>query len=583
MEHPSGRPWLVGRWTDDEMLVAEAGRARVAVVGPSSMTREHLTALSAAHSDALAALDRIGRATSGSCHLLASQDGCLRSQGTASRLRRLFFTRVAGVTVACDRLDVLANATRADLDEQLVAARLMDPLLPHPLGDQPLWRGVSAVPAGTALFTDTDGTARTRAWWKAPEPELSLAEGAEQLARALTDAVAVRTGPGGLISADLSGGIDSTSLCFLAAHGKSRLLAFTLDGADPANDDLAWAHRAAAGLPDVEHMTVPTSDLPAHHTGVLHAGEGVDEPGPGLRVRASFAEVARRLAARGSRLRLSGEGAYQILSARTPYPHTILRTRPRTAITHLRAHASAQRWRWLPTLRALADNRPYGDWLARTARDLSPVLALDGTPALSWQMTRPQLPPWASPEAVTPAREALLRTAAQVEPLATTHGQHEALWSIRNGTRLVRHLARITSEAGLPTHYPYYDDRVIEAALSVRLDERTTPFAYKPLLKLAMGQTVPAELLTRNTKGEYSAELHDGLRAHRTQLAELLDQPILARLGLIDADLLRRACLSMYPPRLSLVALEATLAVETWLRAHAPAPTATAPGRTVAA
>ncbi|UUU24184.1 asparagine synthase-related protein [Streptomyces sp. DSM 40750] len=574
VEHASGRPWLVGQWAEDETVVATVGDARVAVVGLSPLTEPRLAAL-VREDDALGSLDRLGTGPVGGCHLLASQSGRLRSQGTASGLRRLFSARVAGVVVACDRADVLATAIDAGIDERLVALRLVDPLIPHPLAERPLWRGVSAVPAGTALLTDADGSARTRRWWQAPEPELPLAEGAERLAEALADAVAVRTAGGGVISSDLSGGLDSTSLCFLAARGPARLLALTLAGADPANDDLSWARRAAAHLSDTDHHVLPMDELPPHYTGVLRAGEGVDEPFTGGRVRAPFAETARRLAGLGSRLHLSGEGADQILSARPPYLHTTFRTRPRTALTHLRATLSAQRWHPLPTLRALADSRSYGRWLADTARDLSPVLALDGSPALGWQMLRPQLPPWASPDAAAAVRELLRQTAIEAEPLAPTRGQHEVLWSVRNGTRLARQLTRVTSEAGLPTHYPFYDDRVVEAALSVRLHERTTPFAYKPLLVRAMREAVPAELLARRTKGEYSAEMQSGLRTRRADLAELLDQPLLATLGLVDADALRRACLSMFPPRLSPVTLEATLAVETWLRAHAGPASAT--------
>lgn len=190
-------------------------------------------------------------------------------------------------------------------------------------------------------------------------------------------------------------------------------------------------------------------------------------------------------------------------------------------------------------------------------------------------MLRPQLPPWASPDAAAAVRELLWQTALEAEPLAPTRGQHEVLWSVRNGTRLARQLTRVTSEAGLPTHYPFYDDRVVEAALAVRLHERTTPFAYKPLLVRAMREAVPAELLARRTKGEYSAEMQSGLRTRRADLADLLDRPLLATLGLVDADALRRACLSMFPPRLSPVTLEATLAVETWLRAHAGPASAT--------
>ncbi|MDX2935451.1 hypothetical protein [Streptomyces ipomoeae] len=163
VEHASGRPWLVGQWADDEVVVATVGDARVAAVGPTPPTEARLAAF-VREGDALGSLDRIGANLTGSCHLLASKECRLRSQGTASGLRRLFSARVAGVVVACDRSDVPASAIDAGIDERLVALPLMDPLIPHPLGERPLWRGVSAVPAGTALLTDFSGNARTRRW-----------------------------------------------------------------------------------------------------------------------------------------------------------------------------------------------------------------------------------------------------------------------------------------------------------------------------------------------------------------------------------------------------------------------------------
>jgi len=77
---------------------------------------------------------------------------------------------------------------------------------------------------------------------------------------------------------------------------------------------------------------------------------------------------------------------------------------------------------------------------------------------------------------------------------------------------------------------------------------------------------VPATVLERSTKGEYSADAYAGMRRHRADLAAVCEDPIMARLGLVDPQALRSACLSMYPPNLPPHALEATLACEVWLR-----------------
>lgn len=150
-----------------------------------------------------------------------------------------------------------------------------------------------------------------------------------------------------------------------------------------------------------------------------------------------------------------------------------------------------------------------------------------------------------------------------------------------SGAHLARHLGQIMARAGLPLAVPYFDDRVVEACLAVRLHERTTPWRYKPLLVEAMGGVVPAPLLARTTKGGYGADVRAGLRHHRADLVALCDDLVLARLGLVDADALRAVCLGLYPPTLSMPAFEATLGAEAWLRAHrastVPAPARGAP------
>jgi asparagine synthase (glutamine-hydrolysing) len=133
--------------------------------------------------------------------------------------------------------------------------------------------------------------------------------------------------------------------------------------------------------------------------------------------------------------------------------------------------------------------------------------------------------------------------------------------------------------AGLRLELPYFDDRVVEVCLAVRLHERTTPWSYKPLLAKALDGLVPAVIGQRRTKGAYGADVHAGLRRHRGDLAAMCDDPVLARLGLVDAGVLRSACLGMHPPTLSLPALEASLGCEAWLRTLCSTADATAASR----
>jgi len=228
--HASGNPWLIGRWGNDEITAVTAGSTQLAIIGccpvsPAVLTRE------AERLRDIADLDRLARTLPGNFHLVAAVDGRLRVQGNASGLRLVFYTSVANLTVAADRADLLARLSGAELDERQVAVRLLWPV-PHPLLNTPLWSGVTAVAPENYLIMEAGGASRQSRWWSPPEPTRSLADNAPLLREVLTTAVDARSSGGGVVSCDLSGGLDSTSICFLAAAGNARVIASTWPGRD---------------------------------------------------------------------------------------------------------------------------------------------------------------------------------------------------------------------------------------------------------------------------------------------------------------------------------------------------------------
>jgi asparagine synthase (glutamine-hydrolysing) len=132
----------------------------------------------------------------------------------------------------------------------------------------------------------------------------------------------------------------------------------------------------------------------------------------------------------------------------------------------------------------------------------------------------------------------------------------------------------VAAQFGLTLATPYYDDRVIEAGLAVRPQDRITPWQYKPLIVEAMRGVVPEESLTRHTKDEGSYEVEAGLRKHRAALLSLCEDSRLAQLGLIDVGALREVCRRPLPQSLPFDALYQTAACEVWLRTLEDAPVA---------
>ncbi|MFF9484981.1 lasso peptide isopeptide bond-forming cyclase [Streptomyces sp. NPDC014676] len=565
MSHPSGRPWLVGHWRDDEAVTVRAGDTALAVIGCCPVGADELRHRAARLRD-LAELDALARSLPGSFHLVAALDGRIRVQGTASGLRLVFHAEIAGTRVVATRADVLADALGLDPDPAELAVRLLWPA-PYPLYETSLWPAVTAVPPQDAVVVAADGrTARHTRWWTPPEPVVPLAEAVDPVRAALQEAVEARTRQGGTVSCDLSGGLDSTSVCFLADRSPARVVASTWPGRDPADTDLYWAEQAARHLPDVEHVVWDADASPLVYDDLLDIDDALDEPSVGVMDRSRALHHLPELAARGSRVHLTGIGGDHVAWCSEAYYHRLLRTRPLHALRQLRGFRALWQWPLGSTVRALADTRPYGKWLAGTTGRLrEPTASSSVATGLGWGMA-PRLFDWVTADAERLARRALLDAAATATPLHHDRGMHADLEQIRSTTRVIRQWDHMAARTGLPMASPFFDDRVIEAFLAVRPAERVTPFRYKPVLTAAMSGVVPEPCLRRTNKAAASMDAANGLRANRADLLTLWEDSRLERLGLVDGAELRRLALRPASPGLSDAVLYSTIAAEVWLR-----------------
>lgn len=554
----------MGCWPTDELLVISTAGARLAVLGPSGADEASLLS-AVARLRSVADVDAVARRLDGCVHLVASVAGQVRFQGSVAQVRRVFLARAGGVTLAADRADVLAHHLGADVDDALLAARLLFPLAPPPLAGQPVWRGVRAAPGDHYLRLDRDGGAALVRWWRPPAPEATIEEAAPVLRSALRAAVGARTRTGSPVGADLSGGLDSTGLCFLVAERGVGLTTFRHGALDPGNQDELWAGRAAGLLPTVRHDVLAAADLPGKYAGVDERHPPAEEPFAWVRSRADLVHGARRSVRAGAVRHLGGHGGDEVFTTPPSALHTLVRTRPARAVGQLRGRRALRRWDAAATVRALLDGSDYRTWVRRAAASLRDAPPDRAIPHLSWGAPG-ALPDWASPRARDLVRDLLTTTADGVEPLSGVRAQHQILEHAAISGRAVGQAARLHADLGSTLEAPYLDDRVLEASLATRLDQRGDPRHYKPLLTAALRGIVPDGLLARTTKGEFGTEVYTGLRRHRAELHGLGSGSLLAARGLIVPDLLRRAVTTTHPTGTPLWLLDMTVACETWLR-----------------
>ncbi|SDZ36394.1 asparagine synthase (glutamine-hydrolysing) [Amycolatopsis xylanica] len=529
--YPSGRPMLVARTHDDQFVAAEAGRVRGAVIGASSATADGLRSRFGRSGD-VRELDSYSQSLAGSYHFVATDGDRLRVQGTASGLRRVFHAVIGGFPVASDRADLLAWLGGFAYDERALAMRLLG-VLPHPLPEEPLWKGVAAVPPEEYLLLDKSG-ARTSLWWRRPEPVLSRVDGATGLRAALTDAVSVRTRAGGTVHCDLSGGLDSTPLCYLAAQGPAEVLANTAYNEDPGGrEDLLWARRALPSMPRVRHTTSSTDDMPQFFEGVESITERLDAPTQAYLTAPRIRHSIEAALGGGARLYLNGLGGDHLLHGLPVWDHGIFRRRPWLAWRRARTNAMLTNRPLWRVGRELLNSESYRDWLLRMIGGARQDRHEESAITLGWDLPF-MLPRWLSKDAIAAVTARMRQIGADAVPLGPDRARHAELAIVRDGCRIVRGTQQYAATMGMPFEAPFFDDRVVEACFAVRHEERDTPMEFKPLIKEAMRGALPGEFLARGSKASGSPQAARGLRDHWRTLLPLCEQSPLVGLGIVD-------------------------------------------------
>lgn len=534
LRHASGRPFLLGDPATDRVLTAETGADRLALVGQVDADPAELRQLLASVTTPAGLTRATGRP--GSYCTVGSIGGQVYVSGPAFETRRLWWANIDGVTVISNRADCLARLGDFDVDPTALVLRLLGST-PHPLDRPSLWAEVNALPGDRYLTVDRHGQHSQGTWWQLPAPELDLAAGAAGLREALAGSVRARTATGSALACDLSGGLDSTPLCYFAARAGQGVLARTLYNDDPGGaEDLRWAQKTLDVMPGVHTHLVSTTDaLMDFYEGIDGVHAPLDEPNQAVTAGPRIMALLTDDRDRGIGLHLNGLGGDHILRGVEAWEHTLFRTHPWQAWQRARAAHIPEGIPARTTLRQLVDRRAYRQWLRDTA-----AAALDdrtsrrAVPGLNDWSPPMALPPWLSQAGVDIVRDRVRRALPAAEPLDPTMAGHTDLYFIRDAGRLVRSTAQLGTPLGVAYEAPLLDDGVVEAALAVRREQRDNPLEWKPLMKAAMRGLLPDDYLKRTSKVGGGPQSVRGYRRHYDQLIGLMESGGLFDTGLVD-------------------------------------------------
>lgn len=543
-DHASGRPWVVGRLLGRRLVYARDRNTQIVVIGSSSADIGQLEQI-LRKMKTITDLPVLTHGIAGNFVVIASREESIIAFGPVFQTYRLFTCQVNGMPLISDRADMLASICRSRIDRSALALKLISSVPDQHLADRPMWEQIFSCPGGTYLLVDKNGCLRSAKWWNRPGARLRREEGAELLRDELARAVGARRVGFDHIACDLSGGLDSTPICYLSPT-LGRTTAVTYFNDDPGGrEDLSWARKAIVSMPEIEaHVVQSIDDAPQFFGGLRDMSIVFDEPSqvplaaPRMQYTLEF-DAESQIG-----MHLNGAGGDHLLRGVPVWNHTLARNKPLFAWRRICADPDLKAYGRCSLLRQLLNRQSYGQWLKDLASGGLKDFHHDGEAGLrvrvdSW-FVPPQFPSWLTSEARELLRNSFLEAAEADCPLASDRAGHFDRLSILEAGRVVRNTQIVGDCCGVSYEAPLLDDRVVEAVLAVRYEERDGPLEWKPLMKQAMMGFLPDDYLHRTTKVGGSPQVIRGYWGNAREVMEILEDSGLFGTGLVNKEILQR-------------------------------------------
>ncbi|HWW87527.1 MAG TPA: asparagine synthase-related protein [Vicinamibacterales bacterium] len=473
----------------------------------------------------------------------------------AFAVRKLYYSERNGIVGFSSRAEGLALEERYDRRylAQLLALHTPDPNLT-------VYAGIAPLPGGSTA-TYEQGSLTIRKYWDAlaferkPTWAGSEQEAIETCRSLLAESLRQRIGGAGETWATLSGGMDSSSIVSLTqwlfengqiAHGLAGTVTF-VDQPGTPSDERAYSDSV------VQRWRIRNEAIVEAPTWFDDTGTNplTDQP----RVDLQFYPRERRMAdivrAHGGRVLLTGWGGDEVFVGSRLY----------FADWVVQGHI----WRTIRELVRLATIGRVSFWELAYKTAIAPLLPT---------VLRPR-----GPDEVYPLQPWLNEVSfrqhgvAFETPGAAEYGGRPG-WKYRHQVALkVAELAgasnRDTLSDFIEVRHPMLYRPLVEFALCLPAELRTRPHAHRWVLREALRGILPDKVRARVGKPDGNEVLASSMAVHRASLAQLLEQPILGDLGLINVDVLRsvfEGTNRRTPQGADLEGpLHSTLAVEAWL------------------
>lgn len=415
------------------------------------------------------------------------------------------------------------------------------------------FRGVVRLKPGHRLVAENRRVRFERYWrWRAASQASSRPrrEYVEQFLEMFSDAVECRMRGFGGVWADLSGGLDSSSIVSVAARRRSdlgfRTVSVVFDEST-MSDEREWSVAAARAL-GVRQYCINGD---AHHpfSRLREAVKYWEEPHAAAAFFAVHEAYGRLLHGAGVPILLSGIGAEAVVMNKHQVPIYLADLLRRGRIAVLRRELQ----RWQRVFKIPLSNLAWCYCLRPAA----------SRPLVNYEWS-PDVHDWIEPAF---ARRWDLGARARNGGMPPVEGGVADQWQIEAIGRITGFLLRGYLDKACDIRYPFLHRPLVELVLATPWSVKEVPGEPKALLRHAMRGVLPEEIRRRSLDVSTGHAVYAGLRKEWTALEKIVGSSMLVELGIVNRERLRNALhLARQGHAPHLGGLLSTLTLDAWLQ-----------------
>ena len=438
------------------------------------------------------------------------------------------------------------------LDMEYVADRLALGV-DRPNSGRTPYHGLSRLEPGHRLVAENGRVWIERYWeWRAPGGRVygNDEDYVDQFRDTFSEAVASRMSGSDPVWADLSGGLDSSSIVSVAARqsGRSRLSPITVVfGESTLSDEREWASAVQRSV-EVERHDI---DGDVHHpfSRLAEAVQHWEEPHGAAAFFGVHARYQRLMAGRGVPVLLSGIGAEAVVLSKHQEPMHLSDLLSRGRLGKLRRELDE----WQRALRM-----PWSNLVLRYC--LRPLM---GRPLISYGWM-PDMHDWIENRFADTWN---LRDRGRYGNMPQAGRKAADQWHVERIGWITGFLLRGYLEKGCDIRYPFLHRPLVELALAMPWSLKAVPGEPKAILRRAMKGILPERVRCRTQNASTGHAAYNGLRKEWPVLEQIVASSMLVDLGVVDRERLRNALhLARLGHAPNLGGLLSTLTLDAWLQ-----------------